>query len=203
MRRLFASLLTSAALVAVVAPTPASADPDELIPCKRLSVRAAPAGRYDLGITRVVCRGTFALPSPGAAPISIARVGVNVVPPGTFSQVARQTNNCVGLGIPAGSAGYKCKDNTSFVLIKPNLVKAVVKVDIPSENYSTPHPYPPEADVAVRITTEGSSDTKNYCGRFGGPPAIKNTATLYTRRDAPAPAACSPSGAFLDERDLL
>lgn len=158
------------------------------------------SGGFD-GKTKIVCKGTFALPSAAAAPSSgVVFVDVNIVPPGTIFPPGYPVLPCVGLGNPAGSAGYKCKDaNTNLVLIKPTVVKAVIKdFDLPAFNYVTGHPYPSGTDVAIRLTSHGASDYKQNCARFGGPPAIKDTATLYKRKDAPAPTACSPSGAFLD-----
>jgi hypothetical protein len=199
MRRLVGALLGAAALAAVVGPAPAlAADPDELMPCKIVLVKNT--GGIN-GKTKIVCKGTFALPSANDA-VGLAVVDVNIVPPGTSSPFF--ILGCVGLGNPPGSAGYKCKDPVSgLILIKPTVVKAVSKIlDLPAALYGTTHPYPSGTDVAIRVTYQGSV-IKQYCGRFGGPPAIKDTATLYKRKDAPAPAACSPSGAFLDDGEIL
>ena len=206
MRRPLRAILVTAALAVGLAPTGASADPDELMPCKILLVKAAPAGPQALGITKFVCKGTFALPSPAAAPSGgYVQVAMNIVPPGTSVFPSLPVFPCVGLGNPAGSMGYKCKSPLNdLVLIKANLVKGVLKSDIPAYVYGTGHPYPSGTDLAIRVISNGASDTKQYCARFGGPPAIKDTATLYKRKDAlTPPAACSPSGAFLDEGDSL
>jgi hypothetical protein len=211
MPRLLRTILAAAAL-AGLAPTGASADPDELMPCKVLLIKAPPAAGGD-GLTKFVCKpptgGSFVLPSAAAAPTGFGVfVDANVVPPGTplfpsFSIGAP----CTGLGNPAGSKGYKC---TSFpepgsppsvpvVLIKEKVVKAVVRFDIPLLSYQSGHPYAATSDVAIRVISVGDDDEKHYCGRVGGDPPIKNDATQYRRKNAPAPTACSPSGAFLDE----
>jgi hypothetical protein len=205
MRRSLGALLGAAALAAVVGPAPASAaDPDELMPCKIILVKNS--GGF-AGKTKIVCKGTFALPSAAAAPSGGGVVvDVNIVPPGTTPPTGVPVVPCVGLGNPAGSTGYKCKDpvTTSLALIKPNVVKVVIKdFDVPAVDYLTGHPYPSGTDVAIRVISYGATGSKQYCARFGGPPAIKDTATLYKRKDAPAPTACSPSGAFLDDGEIL
>jgi hypothetical protein len=121
-------------------------------------------------------------------------VDVNVVPPGTG--VDYFGAQCTGLGNPAGAKGYKCSHpRIPVVIIKEKVVKGVVKLDLPFVSHASTHPYPGTSDVAIRLTTVGASDQKQYCARFGGPPPLRNDAASYRRKDAPAPAACSPSGA--------
>jgi hypothetical protein len=71
MTRRFGGILAAAALAALLTPTGASADPDELMPCKIIIIKAPPAG-VGAGLTKFVCKGSFALPSPGAAPTAPA-----------------------------------------------------------------------------------------------------------------------------------
>jgi hypothetical protein len=167
-----------------------------------LIIKAAPAGLGE-GLTRFVCKppagGSFTLPSTGAAPLGTGGfvVDVNVVPPGTGVDYFGAT--CMGLGNPAGAKGYKCSHFWVPVLIvKEKVIKAVVKLDLPFVSHDTTHPYPSTSDVAIRLTAVGDSDQKQYCARFGGPPPLRNDAAGYRGKDAPAPPACSPSGAFLD-----
>jgi hypothetical protein len=56
--------------------------------------------------------------------------------------------------------------------------------------------------VAIKLTTFNGG-FKNYCARFPLAGALKNDARQFKAKDAPAPAACSPSGAFLDGGDGL
>ena len=193
------AFLGAALLATVVDPLPAGADPAELMPCRMVSVKFRPGGTVGNGITKFVCRGTFALPSAGAAPTA-ATIDVNIVPPGTDTFGLPGIVPCVGLGNPAGSRGYRCKDEIrDLVVIRTNVVKGVFQRDIPAYHHAVQHPYPPGIDVAIRVAAYGVSDSKEYCGRFGGPPAVKDTTQIYVRRNAPAPTACSPSGAFLGD----
>ena len=68
MRRLVRSLLVTAALAAWLAPTGAFADPDELMSCKRLLVKAPPAGPFGNGLTKFVCKPRRAGASPCLRP---------------------------------------------------------------------------------------------------------------------------------------
>jgi len=81
------------------------------------------------------------------------------------------------------------------VLVKTNVVKAVIHADIPVASWGRVHPF--TADLAVRIYSMGSTG-KRYCARFAVSSALKNDDAQFKAKDAPAPAACSPSGAFLD-----
>jgi hypothetical protein len=185
-------ILAVAALAALLSPGSVQADPDETIPCVLGLIKAPPAAAGQ-GLTKFVCKGSFTLPSAGAAPGDLD-FDVNVDPPGTSN--AGFVFGCSGLGSPAGSKGYKCKTNLALVLIKANLIKGVVKVDFPLVGHENPHPFVPDS-IRVKLTTSGPTNTKNYCARFTSP--LTNSATLYKSKTAPAPSACSPSGAFLTQ----
>ena len=97
-------VLFAIAALALLAPPGASADPDELMPCKLVIIKAAPAAGGN-GLTKFLCKGTFALPSAGAAPTGGSRsFGINASPSGSgnFGGVS-----CTGLGNPPGAKGYK------------------------------------------------------------------------------------------------
>jgi len=193
-------VLFAIAAAALLAPRGASADPDELMPCTIGIVKAAPAAGGN-GLTKFVCKGTFTLPSAGAAPTGFSlSFGINTVPPGSgnFGGV-----DCVGLGNPAGAKGYKCgvHPTVPLLLLKTNVVKGLVKFDAPANLTGTPHPY--TGDLAIRLTAFGTSDSKRYCARFPVASAVKNDMKQFKAKNAPAPAVCSPSGAFLDGGDTL
>src|SRR5262247_3213264 len=95
-------LLAATAAIALLSPVRALADSDELMPCKIVLIKAPPAAG-GLGLTKFVCKGTFALPSAAAAPAPNVGVSVNLVPPGN---AGLQPAPCTGLGNPAGSKGY-------------------------------------------------------------------------------------------------
>jgi hypothetical protein len=205
MRRHLRAILAAAALTAGLSPAAALADPDELMPCDLVLVKAAPA-LHGNGYTKFICRGAFQLPSPGAAPLGGGELGVSVapVPPGNSPFEARL--DCVGLGFPAGSKGYRCRQpfpyaRTPIVLLKSSIVKGIFRDDFPQREYGATHPY--TRDLAIRVVTHGTSDSKYYCARFPIGTATKNDATQFKAKDAPAPAACSPSGAFIDTGDAL
>jgi hypothetical protein len=74
-------------------------------------------------------------------------------------------------------------------------------MDIPLVINGTALPF--SGDVALQIVSEGPTDTKRYCARFPVAGALKNDAKQFKAKNAPAPAACSPSGAFLDTGDTI
>jgi hypothetical protein len=189
-------VLLAIAAAALVAPSGASADPDELMPCKIVIIKAPPAAGGN-GLSKFVCKGAFTLPSAAAAP-GLLGFAVNPVPPGNAGVGTGPV--CTGLGNPAGSKGYKCSStDVPLLLLKTNVVKGIIKFDVPLVDYSTPHPY--VGDVAVQLVSLGASDQKRYCARFPLASALKNDGSQFKAKNAPPPAACSPSGAFLD--DLL
>jgi hypothetical protein len=192
-------ILATAALAAFLNPGSARADSDELMPCLITIIKAPPAAGGN-GMTKFVCKGAFALPSAAAAPAPLVSVDVNIDPPGNTG--ANVSTPCTGLGNPAGAKGYKCSvlPSVPVVLIKANLVKGVLKYDLPFLFYGNGHPFASD-DVRIRVKTIGASDSKRYCARFTSP--LKNDTTQYKSKTAPAPSACSPSGAFLAEEGGL
>jgi len=46
-----------------------------------------------------------------------------------------------------------------------------------------------DLDVAIILSTLGSSDTKRYCARFSVPPK-ENDGSEYFGKNTPAPSAC-------------
>jgi hypothetical protein len=223
-------VLAVAALGGLLGPAVASADPDELMSCKIIIIKAPPAAGGS-GSTKFVCKapsgGSFALPSPAAAPTGgSAVVGVILVPPGYDGGATFAPSACLGLGNPAGAKGYKCRANYGVVVIKTKVVKAAIKRDIPFLVNGQPHPYPGTSDVGIKLISTGSSDSKRYCGSFFIGAASTNDGTQFKATNAPAPASCyesvlvttttstttsstttstvsSPSGAFPDTSDTL
>lgn len=193
MRGASKGIIAAAGLAAFLSPGAAQADPDELMGCRIAVVKAFPSGPLNLGMTKFVCKGTFALPS--VAPSSVA---VRAYPdPLPFPCVGNGVDvPCTGLGNPAGSKGYRCKyvdpNVVPVILIKPNVVKGVMKLDLPFTECSVNLPY---LSPDLRIILEAAG--KRYCALFTAP--LKNDATQYKSKVAPPPAACSPSGAFLAE----
>lgn len=106
-----------------------------------------------------------------------------------------------GLGNPSGSKGFKYKgtgltgDPCKVVLVKPAVVKAVCK----GSDVGFAPPFTGNAGFVLRM---GATPIR-YCTTFGGTP-VKNTSTVFKRKDAPAaPCAASPSGAFLEASSPL
>ena len=192
MRRACKGIIAAAALAAFLSPGAAKADPDELMGCRIAIVKAFPSGPLTLGTTKFVCKGTFALPSvaPNSVNVQGYPYGESCVPGGGFDVP------CTGLGNPAGSKGYKCRyldpPVAPVVLIKPNVVKGVLKLDLPFADCGLSLPYT-SPDLRFVLEVPG----KRYCALFTAP--LKHDATVYKSRVAPPPAACSPSGAFLAE----
>jgi hypothetical protein len=216
-------LFGAAVLGALLASSQASADPDELMPCNLILIKPIPTGGGQFsGLTKFVCRpqlgGSFALPSAGAAPCQnvtlpngssaclgfypaeYVKFSVNTVPPGT---VGFANTSCRGVGSPPGANGYVCGRHNPAVpllLLKRNVVKLAVSSEVPAA-FGTNLPY--SGDIAIMVVSVGDTDTKRYCGRFPLATAARNDAAEFKARHAPAPTACSPSGAFLDAGDTL
>ena len=179
-------------------PAVASADPDELIPCKRFYAEEYPRRGVDAATT-FRCkppRGTtFAMPSAAADPtVGGITLTINTVPPGNGTSSLAATG-CQGLGRPAGSRGFKCVMEPLFhkVWIKPTEITVVVRTLVERVLYDTRLPYVDgdgnDLDVAIILSTVGASDTKRYCARFSGPP-VENEPDEYLGKGAPAPTAC-------------
>jgi hypothetical protein len=206
MARWFGLVAATALAGLLLAATGAVADPDELMPCKILIIKAPSGARS--GLTKFTCKGTFALPSAAAAPTGLAGgllVSVDTVPPGNI-HLSGPGGPCTGFGSPPGSKGYNCRRpavSSIFPIarLRANVVKVVAKLDYPLQAYSVAHPY--TGDVAIKLTSYGASDQKRYCARFPIGSALRNDSTTFEAKDAPAPTACSPSGAFLDASDTL
>jgi hypothetical protein len=189
-------ILIAVALTGLLRPSSASADADTCIGCKFVIIKPPPAAGGN-GSTRFRCKGTFDLPSAGAAPTGGSLgVGVNVVPPGNevYSIVS-----CTGLGSPPGSKGYKCGTRDTSLLITTHVVKGAMKFDAP---YRLGQAHPFSGDVAITLHSTGTSDTKNYCARFRVASAVENDTREFKGTNSFDPTACSPSGAFIDAPDV-
>jgi hypothetical protein len=156
-------------------------------------------------LAKVISKGTFTLPTGGDVPTTAGGSLLirDLGDPMNANTYSLPSGNWKGLGNPAGDKGYKYKgagtptDPCTVVLIKTNIVKAVCKGT--GVTIDTPVAAPP-AEVAVNLS---SGPGTSYCAEFGGT-EVKNTATIFKRKDAPAPSACSsPSGAFLDTTSLF
>lgn len=198
MRTLAQKTVFVVALAAALLPTVASADPDELIPCKRFYDEEYPPSGGD-ALTKFRCKPvhgtTFALPSAAADPTAGGiTLTINTVPPGNGNS-SLTASGCRGLGRPAGSRGYKCAMEPLFpkVMIKPNGITVVVRTFVERILYDTRLPFVDDdgndLDVAIILSTVGPSDTKRYCARFSVPP-IENEADEYLGKNTPAPTAC-------------
>ena len=143
------------------------------------------------------------MPSAAADPtVGGITLSVNTVPPGNGNS-SLAAGGCVGLGRPAGSRGFKCASGIfEKVIIKPTRITVSVRTFVERILYDTRLPFidddSNDLDVAIILSTVGPSDTKRYCARFSVPP-IENTGSEYLGKNTPAPTACSPSGAFVDE----
>jgi hypothetical protein len=141
-------------------------------------------------LAKFVSKGTFTLPGGGDNPLveggSIRFLDTN----GAAGDVAfaLPAANWKGLGNPAGSKGFKYKgagtptDPCKVVLVKPTVVKAVCK----GTGITLTPPYAGNGAAVLRI----GSDTTRYCVEFLGT-AVKNSATIFKRKNAPAPAQCA------------
>ena len=166
-------------------------DPDELVPCKIVVVKPS-------HLAKAVCKPptstTFVMPTFAPIDGSFRIRDLSTLVQDDFPLTL---GTWIGLGNPAGSAGYKYKgsrqpgDPCPVVLIKPTVLKAVCRGD----DVSLAVPF--GGDAAVVFKPEYLDGAKRYCARFGGT-AVKNDSVVFKRKNADAPSVCSPSGAFLD-----
>ena len=156
----------------------AHADPDELMACKIMIVKAGT-------LQKVVCKGTFALPTAPNAPDAVGASVTFEEDGGGSVSVPLPAGSWQGLGSPAGSKGYKYHDPATcpVVLVKTTVVKAVCKVP-------GTLPIPLVGDALARIQMPEASPGKRYCARFGGE-IIKNDESIFKAKLSSAPADCS------------
>lgn len=141
-------------------------------------------------LAKFVSKGLFALPPPSDNPLT---EGGSV----RFLDTASTAGDVVfnlpasgwkALGNPPGSKGYKYKgagtpsDPCKVVLVKPKVIKAVCR----GTGVTLTPPYTGNGAAVLRIGTA----TTRYCAEFGGSP-IKNTTTIFKRKNAPEPTECA------------
>lgn len=171
-------------------------DPDELVPCKIVVVKP---NKLAKAVCKPATDTAFVLPT--FAPID-GSFRIRDLSSVVLDDFPLTLGTWIGLGNPAGSAGYKYKgsgqagDPCRVVLIKPTVLKAVCR----GEDVSLVVPFGGAA--AVVFKPEYLDGAKRYCARFGGA-EVKNDTAVLKRKNAPAPSVCSPAGAFLDARSPL
>jgi hypothetical protein len=171
-------------------------DPDELVPCKIVVVKP---NRLARAVCRPATDTTFVLPTFVPTDGSFRIRDLSSVVQEDFPLTL---GTWTDLGDPGGSEGYRYKgsrqpgDPCRIVLIKPNVLKAVCR----GEDVSLSVPF--GGDAAVVFKPEYQDGAKRYCARFGGTP-VRNDTVVFKRKNAAAPAVCSPAGAFLDVHSPL
>lgn len=187
-------------LVLVAARTWAAAEPDELMPCKVLLVKPArnAPGRF---FVKFVCKPTTAFALPSSHDPRVDGAGFYLTDTADSSWVLQTGTTGTfwrGLGNPAGSHGFAYNsrlDACPVFLLKTNVVKGLCKML--AANGSPQMPF--AGDALLRLVVGSSlQDSKKYCAKFGGT-QLRNDAAQLKRLKAPAPSACSPSGAFVDD----
>jgi hypothetical protein len=188
--------LTVVAVLALLALTtrPALAAPDELIPCKLLSVKV---GNTDT--VKFRCKapkaGAFALPQGTSDPtyaygggLLIRDLGSNLfIIPGNSLTPGYWT----GLGNPAGSGGFRYK-NTAYDAPCRVVTVTTKRISGTCRASFGPSSLPAVGDVGLTLTFVGNpTDQKRYCAQFGGTP-VRNDVAALLRKNAPAPGSCPP-----------
>lgn len=141
-------------------------------------------------LAKFVSKGTFVLPPGSDNPLTEGG-SIRFLDTGGFAGDVSFSLPAAGwkaLGNPAGSKGYKYKgagtpgDPCKVVLVKPKVIKAVCKgTDIMLT--------PPYSGTGAAVLRVGSATTR-YCVEFLGT-NVKNTNTVFKRKNAPAPAQCA------------
>jgi hypothetical protein len=173
-----------------------------------LALGAAPAGALDLPIpgkisiikdgklaklvAKPVPGTTFAIPAPeGASDPTVNPSQVRFFATGCDGSVSDMLTGgtWVGIGNPAGSAGYKYKNvgapgsgAVKIIVLKPAVIKILAKDDGTING-------PITGSLGIDLAT--GDDT--YCAEFGGT-EIKNQTALVKKKEASAPATCPVPG---------
>lgn len=145
------------------------------------------------GKTKLVSKGTFALPDPNTDnPIN---EGAAI----TFTEgVASETillpgSNWTALGNPPGSKGFKYKDYSGAtcrkVLVKAAVIKALCKPTAPGAP-----PFDSGSDPAISIVLSIGTATQRYCAECpNGGEQKGNPASLTKLKNCLAPVTCPPN----------
>lgn len=176
-------LLLVGAFVTLGATARGEDEPDALLGAKLLLVKRTSMGT----VVKVGIKGNVPMPSAANDPtlagaaLSVFDTAPSATVPITFSLPAAGWK---GLGVPAGSKGFRYKgdigDPCRTVLLRPTTIKALCKRDRPLD-------MPFRGEVGVVLTVGEAS--KRYCASFGGS-VVRNTGLLTKRKDAPVPATC-------------
>jgi len=194
-----AAMRTPLAVVAILAlsavtTNPALAAPDELMPCKKLSVKADKADPSS-GKVKFVCKAGksgFVIPDGASSPLTngtgmsllIRDLGssLNIVP-----GVVLPSSGWSGIGNPPGSKGFRYRDASKqgacrVVVVTTKQVAGKCRAVIGPGNL------PVVGDVGMTLHFPGTQD---YCGQLGGT-TVHNDAASLLRKNSPAPASCQP-----------
>jgi hypothetical protein len=174
-------------MMLAAAPAVASDEPDEMMPGRIVLIRNGVLAKF------VAKSATFFdLPDANNSPIvegaKLTISDTNGPESDVYTLAAGP--KWKGLGVPAGSKGYKYKgdgtlgDPCKVVLVKQKVVKAVCK----GGGVQLATPFFGDVDIILDVGT----DTKRYCARFGGN-AVRNDASMIKKTNAPAPASCPGS----------
>jgi hypothetical protein len=174
----------------------ALAAPDELIPCKKLSVNLKRIPNEVKFICKAPKGVSFALPQFTSDPATngfgmsllIRDLGSDLyIVPGAHVPSSGWT----GIGDPAGSRGFRYR-NTAYdapcrvVVVTRKQVTGTCKVSM------GPASLPVVGDVGMTLFFGGNpADTVTYCAQLGGT-TVRNDATSFLRKNSPAPGSCPP-----------
>lgn len=131
----------------------------------------------------------FPLPHPAHAPTALGATLVlkdTAASPDEAISISLPQDHWVGLGLPAGSKGYRYRgdlhngDECSLVELKPTGIRATCARLVAGVLQ------PIQGQFSVQLH---SGEARRYCATFGGT-LLENSATRFRGKDAPA-AACS------------
>ena len=159
-------------------------EPDELMPGRSLTIKAAQIIRF---VSKPTI-GTFALPGAGHEPTTGgAELHVADVGPGFHEAVfSLPAAGWQALGAAGSPKGYRYRgtgsssDPCKVVQIRRNVVKAVCRS---TDGLSMPV----SGEIGIRL--EVAAVAKRYCASFGGM-EVRNDSTAVKRKDAPPPPVC-------------
>jgi hypothetical protein len=183
-------------VLSVVTSPLAMAAPDELMACKKLSVKT-PKAYPSSGTVEFLCKAPgagFVLPAGLTDPTNEASsVALTIWDLGSPLYIAPgwQLSSAfwTPIGTPPGSKGFRYKNKQPgapcrYVVVTAKQIKGKCRAELGLGTM------PVVGDVGMQLYFTGG-DTKAYCAQFGGTD-IHNETTALLRKDSPAPAVCLP-----------
>lgn len=145
------------------------------------------------GKTKLVSKGTFALPDPSTDNPVTEGAAITFTEGVASETILLPSSNWTALGNPPGSKGFRYKDASgatcSKVLVKGTVVKALCQDTAPGAP-----PFDSGSDPAISVVLSVGTPARRYCAECPNGGAQKGSPASRTKlTDCLAPVTCPPS----------